>query len=390
MQRPLLIALVALAPSACLPAPKDAGQAESVGADTDPDPTTGNFTAGSSTSPDDGASETGPAPEDPGTDVEWSLELDATGSIFRMIRSPDGVVAVLQANDPLAPSAELFEVTADMDVAWSKPLPDSWVADLDPVGGGGYLLAGQKVMAGMPVATAWRMSCCDDFEITSSPLQNDVPAAFMVAELLDDGILLAIEDDSDVASFIRITFELSVYEPIGSLPLQVLGGARTPSGDVALRGSEGGDVYVLYEMASDGSGSAVGSSELTMLVGEDDGLALMTFGNEQLFIQPYEGGAILPVAVPGLSLASFAADRRERFAFAFSHEAPDGSATVHVSEFDETGAVLREIVIPGVHGDAAPTAVVVGEDDAIYVAVREDDLGGGAATILHRIAPLPL
>ncbi len=379
------VIIAALASTACLPPAQDAGEAESTGvgdgglgsSDTHED--TDEATRGSEGT-DGGA--TGTVPADPS--VDWSLELDSTVSIHRMIRSPAGVVAVLQGED----SAELVEVSAGMEIWWSRDLFDSWVADIEALGGGTYVLAGHNVMVDVPVATAWRMSSGDPGYTVSSPLGAAMPGAFVVLEPHGDGFFVAFDDGSPTAGFMRLTGDLTIPTELEPQGFRVLDGEVTSMGNVLLQASEGGGADLLYEVAVDGTGSGYGPGQRTMLVGEGEDLTLLTFGNEQLGIQAYDGGAVVPVAVPGLSLESFAVDRRERFAFAFRMEEAGGS-TVHVTEFDETGAVLRELVLPSLyHDQASPTALAVGADDAIYVAVAEDDGAGANATVLHRIAPL--
>jgi hypothetical protein len=200
---------------------------------------------------------------------------------------------------------------------------------------------------------------------------------------------MVIGDFDSSTTFMQASLELDPSSPLGPFDFTVLDGARTPSGNLLLQASEGGAAYLLYEVEPDGTGSGYGPGQLTTLVGSGDDLTLMTFGPEQVAIQPYAGGAVVPVAIPGFAFETSVADRRARFAIAHEEYDPAGSSTAHLTEFDEDGVVARTLVIPRFQYDyASPSAVAVGEDDAIYLAVHESEPGGLHATYLHRIAPL--
>lgn len=202
---------------------------------------------------------------------------------------------------------------------------------------------------------------------------------------------MVIDDGEVPASFVQTephTLAPASFE--GSLDMRVLDASRTPGGNVILQASEGGDAHLLYEVEHDGTGSGWGPGQLTTLVGEDDGLRLMSFGNEEIAIEELAGGPVVPVPVPGFSpQRAFVADGRVRLVFAHDQEDPAGGSSVHLTEFTDDGQVSRTLVLPHPqHPYATPTAIAVGEDDAIYVAVAEHDGGGQATTWLHRITPL--
>lgn len=68
---------------------------------------------------------------------------------------------------------------------------------------------------------------------------------------------------------------------------------------------------------------------------------------------------------------------------------PDGASELYLLELDDDGTVSRSVTIPHLqHEIIGAAAMAVGEDDAIYLAVGESELGGERRSYLHRIAPL--
>lgn len=389
MQR-LITVITGLSLAGCLPPPKDAGEVE----DTDSDGATAATDDGATDdgATDDGATDDGGTATDgepPEAEVEWTLELDPSGYIARMVRSPDGIVLAFQS-DPLAPSTEVMEYSSAMALLWSQTLPDAGVTDLDALGGGEYLVAGATSMGvGTSEPTAWRVSCCS--AVTSQTYPQTVDQSWIaVAEQRDDGIFLAIQSGPNEATFLLVPPALAPATTLATAPLSIFNGATTPSGKVLLR-TDGGDVDLLYEVEPDGSGAGFGFGGFTGLVGTGDELTLMTFGEEQVEIRRFDENTWVPVAIPGFNQPydEFVVDRHDRVVLVHAEGEPGGPGTLYLTEFGDDGVVARTLAIPHVqYAHAASSGVAVGEDGAIYLAVNENDLAGQRATYLHRIAPL--
>jgi hypothetical protein len=377
MQRTLILAL-ALGPAACLPPPQDAG-------DVDP---TGSAGPGGATVSDgsaDGGTETQGAPTH--ADVEWSLVLPSDAPIHRMIRSPQGVVAVMQGDD-----AEVVEISASMDELWSVTLDQGHVLDLDALGDGGYVLAGSSAPppANVPVPTAWTLSCCG-----ASTGQAEHPAlapdSFLVGKPLAGGLYLVIEHGSAPAGFMHSPLEPGPALSEGELLFAVIKGTVTPAGSVLLSATEGGDPKWLYQVEPDGSGDWYGADGFTSFVGSGADLTLVRYGNDHMIgIRPYAGGSAVWVPVPGFDYSNIYLARHEHIVAVYLSDEPEYDGIVRMTEFEDDGTILRTVIIPNVQDPPMLTAVAVGEDGAIYVAVREGvmvDESLGTA-YLHRIAPL--
>lgn len=378
--------ITCLALTACVPLPKDAGWVE--------EPTDTGTAGASDTDAEataDAATETDGAPAE--ADIEWSLQIDGGRGIFALERAPEGVAAVLQGDPQIIDDTELVAISTTMDPLWSVTLSYATIHDLDVLGGDEYLVVGASSgSAGGDVnPTAWLYHCCDDLWIQPHPQPTGGPAAIIAAVSHSDGIFMVIDDGELPTSFVQTEpHALAPTSLEGSLDMRVLDASRTPGGNVLLQASEGGDAHLLYEVEHDGTGSGWGNGQLTTLVGEDDGLRLMTFGNQEVAIEQLAGGPVVPVPIPGFSQQrAFVADGRVRFAFAHDQEDPAGGSTVHLTEFADDGVVARTLALPHQqHPYATPTAIAVGEDDAIYLAVAEHDGANQTTTWLHRIAPL--
>lgn len=361
---------------ACLPLPEDAGEVD------EPTGSSGQLPP-DETSAGDPTDTSG----DPADESEWSLELEPGTTIMQMVRSPSGVVLVLQS-DPIAPAATVMEISSTMDPLWSIDLPTAWVSDLAALDDGTYVMAGTSAPMDTTVPTAWRLSCCGNLDQTVEFPANDELSGFVVSQPLADGLLLAHTNGAQT-EVIRTTLDL-VTQWSDTLPFFAWSGAPTSTGSVILAGSEGGAAHLIYEIEPDGPGLGVGNGQNQAPVGAGPELVLMTAGYEQVWFEPHDGGAVVAAALPGFTGFEYVADRKDRFGLAFSVTEDTGS-TAHVAEFGADGAVLREFVVPPLALDyVTPSAVAVGDDDAIYVATYEVTLGGGAAVIprLYRFAPL--
>jgi len=405
MRRPLVVMITtALGLVACLPPAEDAGQVDPTGS------TSGGGTSGSGTSDpgtggpdlettgsDPGDDSGGPgAPIDP--DMEWPLELDFDGYIFPMVASPDGVVGVLQGSLTVT-AAELFEVSSSMEVLWSRTLDDASIEALTPMGGGQYLLGGTIKMASGNTPTGWRLSCCVGSEYTFFPLMPSENVASIAAIQPHAGGILMVaslaEGAGMLATFMQteLDFGYDLDSELGTYDGWVTGSARTPSDSVVVAAQVDGH-YVFFEVALDGTITQSELDQLTTFVGSGDDLVLMTFGSQELHLEPYGGGPVVDVPISEIDFqtASFVWGRGEHFAFVHNFELPEGGSTMHLTEFDASGTVLRELDVPHMldeHSHCTPTAVVVGEDGAIYVAMNEHVSGGGPSNLLiHRIEPL--
>lgn len=384
MQR-LLLTIAAFGSAACLPPAEDAGQVDSSATDTageDPTESDGDSTAADGTE--------GEPPVD--SSVDWSFEVDPQGRVYDMVRSPDGIVLVIQSEDSGEPGAVLREYGSDMELLWSKGVPSGQIRDLDALGDGMYLLAGRMKMDDGDHPSLWLQSCCDAFDDVMSlidAMPSDVPVDATFAEPLAEVVLAGVEVDGIMpTTMFQMPLELTPKTNLGPQSLVVIDDATTASGSLLLQVEQDGNP-ALYEVAPDGTGTLTMLDELAVPVGSGEDLTLLTLGDEALGLQPYGGGAVVPVAMPGFEPGAFVVDRRERFAFAYSEAQPEGGSLVHVVEFGEDGVVLRELDLPRQrYVDGRPTALVVGEDDAIYVATRENNEGSLHATFLHRIAPL--
>lgn len=394
MQRLFLTVVAALVPTACLPPPQDAGEAE----------TTGSESGGASGSSDDattgadsgGESAGAEGPLDP--DMEWPLELDVDPNayIYPMVASPDGVVAVLQGQ---ATTTELFEVSSSIELLWSRTFDDTAIDALTPMGGGQYLLGGTVMMASGNTPSAWRLSCCVGSEYQTFPLMpSDSPATIAAIEPYAGGIFMAaslVEGAGELAAFMRteLDFFPDLESELGTYEGFVMGSARTPSGGVMVTVMANGH-YMRYEVALDGTVTESELDQLTALVGSGDDLMSMTFGSHELHLQPYGGGpeVEVPISEIDFQTAGFVYGRGEHLAFVHDFSLPGGGSTMRLTEFDESGTVLRELDIPHTlddHSHCLPSAVAVAEDGAIYVAMNEYVPDGGAtAVLIHRIDPL--
>ncbi len=372
--RPIII-LLSLGIAACDPDAKDAGDVD------DATGGTGGGTDSSASAADGSTEDTG----DAGMETEWAMPLGSDGTVSQMVRSPNGVVLVLQA-DPLAPAATVMEISSTMDQLWSIDLPTAWVGDLTALDDGTYVLAGSTSPMGSLSPTVWRLSCCGAVDQTMEfPLDNPL-SSFVVAEPIADGLLLAHTDGMETG-VIRTSMDLVT---VWSNPLSFAAshGARTSAGTVLVAGNQGDGAPIVWEIEANGPGLGMSDGQPRLLVGSGDDLVFMTPGYEQVWFEPEVGGAVEPVPLPGFTDMIFAADRRDRFGLAFSVLGAMGS-TAHVVEFDAGGAVLRDVVLAPVSLDyVTPSAIAVGADDAIYAATYESEPGSGVMTHLNRIAPM--
>lgn len=388
MQRSSIL-ITSLALTACLRLPEGEDLTDSGGSGTGASDAEG--TDPGATDAADGTTEADDPPA--GADIDWSLELGSGLSVFTMLRSPAGVVVVLQGDPyPETIHAEVVEVSSSMESLWSKTLAHAWVSDIEALGDGEYVLGGsaQADPMGPTLPTAWRLSCCAEVVGQTYPQETDEPAWVSVAAPHGDEILLVIDHGQSSATFLHAPAALYPTTALGSVDFAVHVGARTQSGSVLLAGSRDGNDRLLYEVEPDGAGAEQGLGQPTALVGSGDDLTLMTFAAEQVGIRPYAGGAEVPVTIPGFDDEEYTpAARRERIVLAYRQVEPAGGTTTHVAEFDDDGALVRTLALPRLQHDyAAPTAVEVGEDDAVYVAVGESEPAGGRVVYLHRIAPL--
>lgn len=380
--RRLTILLLSLGATACLPPPQDAGEVDesSDGSGGGPggDSGTGE-TMGDPTETTDPSETTG----DPGMGAEWSLELEPDTTSFLMVRSPNGVVLVLQS-DPSAPEATVMEISSSMQQLWSIDLPTAWVSDLTALDDGTYVLAGTSAPAGTVLPTAWRLSCCGNLDLAVEFPAGDEPSGFMVAQPLAEGLLLAQSDGMET-EVMRTTLDL-VPEWSATLPFYAYGGAPASAETVLLAGLEG-TAHLLYEIGADGPGVSWSDGQSHYPVGTGEDLVLMTPGFEQVWFEPHDGGDVVAVSLPEFTDFEYVVDRRERFGLAFRITEESGSI-VHLVEFDAAGTVFRDIVVPPDSSDhIAASAVAVGTDDAIYLAVYEVSPGTVTIPRLLRFAP---
>lgn len=366
--------VLSLSTLACLPPPQDAGEVD------EPTGSSGQLPP-DETSTGDPTNTSGDSVDEP----EWSLELEPGTTINQMVRSPSGVVLVLQS-DPTAPEATVMEISSTMDPLWSIDLPTAWVSDLAALDDGTYVMAGVSAPLGTPVPTAWRLSCCGNLDQAVEFPTGDELSGFVVSQPLAEGLLLAHSNGTQT-EVMRTTLDL-VTQWSSTLPFYAHGGAPTSTGTVLLAGTEGGSATLIYEIEADRPGLGMSNGQNQYPVGAGPELVLMTAGYEQVWFQPHDGGAVVAVPLPGFTGFEYVADRKERFGLAFSVTEDTGS-TAHVAEFAADGAVLREVVVPPLSLDyVTASAIVVGTDDAIYLGTYEITPGNSVIPRLYRFAPL--
>lgn len=356
MQRTILVMAILGSP-ACLPSSKDG---------------------------DDSSSE--PIPAEPG--VEASVEL-GEGTVRLLTPSPDGVVAVRDAEAP-AVAADVLAWSSDLQPQWATPFPGSSIADLDAWDEGGYLLAGSSIAAKTRVATAWRLSAVGAVELVQTyEQQAPVPSSIAVAERQAGQVFLAIDYGTELASFIHASLDLvPTASPLADPQDDLPGGhALTPGGAVIMEATSDGNSYFIEVM-----GNAVLGYDLPGIptfVGSGSGLRLVSFGFDRITLSGYATDPMLvtgvDVEIPDLQREGLLMARGSRVVVVDGANAGD----VRVTEIDDAGVVVRQLSIePLQWSDSVATAVAVGHDDAIYVAVRESEPGGSHTSVLHRIAPL--
>jgi hypothetical protein len=383
MQR-LLIAIAALVPAACLPPAEDAGEV---------DPTGSSGGAGDDGTPGSGeGDESGGVPAE--VDIDWTLEIEPGLYIFRLLRTTDGVLVALQS-DPSAPEpyAEVREYTADMTLAWSQPLPNATIVDLEDLGGGEYLAAGVSEVSGSSEPTLWRVSCCA--EVSSQAYPHPSEYGDVSVELRGSEILLMVMErmgslSLDEVTFLQIPLDLGPATDLGMEYMTLKQAARTPSDSVLLL-VEAGDVDTLADYGPEGYTGGHGEIGRMALVGKGDELTVMGLLEDEVVIQPFGGGdEWVSVPIPGFAAYydGFTVDRHERVVLVHMEYEDDGSSS-HLVEFDDAGVVVRSLTVPHVQYDySSAELIAVGEDDAIYLGVGESTPGVGSAQYLHRIAPL--
>lgn len=388
MQRVLTMMIAALVPAACLPPPEDAGE-------VDPTETSGADGGASVTGSDDESSGMDGAPP-ADVDLDWSLELDPGLWVLHMTRTPQGVLVAFRS-DPGAPApyAEVREYSSTMELLWSAPLPNATISDLEVLGDGEVLAVGTSGGFGELVPTAWRLSCCAAAVVQSYP-QDPYYANISAAALRGDGILLVIhrsgDDGHPVSDLVQVPLSLSPATSVELLPISIYEAARMADGNVLLRGRGHLDSSTFfYEVGPEGVDEGFSFGGAFGMIGKDDELTLMSFAEDVVAVQPFGENEWVQVPVPGLVAddGRFRLDRHARVAFVHGEGDSVGPSTLTLTEFDDDGVVARTLTIPHLqyeHADAH--AIAVGEDDAIYLAVGESELGVGAAEYLHRIAPL--
>jgi hypothetical protein len=303
--------------------------------------------------------------------------------------SPDGVVAVREAEAPVT-SADVLAWSPDLQPQWSTPLPEAAVGDIDAWDEGGYLLAGSSTSGDMRVATAWRLSAAGAVELVQTyPQEAPLPSSLAVAERQAGQVVLAIDHGPELAKLLYASLDLvptsaPLADPQDELPG---GNALTPSGAVIMEATSDGNSYFIEVM-----GSVVLGYDLPGIptfVGSGSGLRLVSFGFDRITLSGYATDPMLvtgvDVDIPGLQRDGLLMARGSRVVVVDGANAGD----VRVTEIDDAGVVVRQLSIEPLEGsDAVATAVTVGYDEAIYVAVRESEPGGSHTSFLHRIAPL--
>lgn len=372
VQRILSTFVVLSSMTACLPPPKDAGEAESTGTPS------ADGVVGSD------------------ADIEETLAVEPGLWIARMVPSPEGVVVALQNDGGTPPFVEVRAYSSSLELLWSRTLPDAAVTDLDDLGGGEYLVSGLTSIGetadGQRSAApaVWRVSCCADVQSQTYP-QMEPWAKIAVAEPYDGGLLLVGQEDSGASWLAQAPLELIPAQGLGPLPGMVFDGARTPEGEMIVRidGAAAGGL-VLVEIG-DGVGPSIAVDEPIDLVGTGDELTLMRYGSEEVELQAYGEEEWVKAPVPGFHPGQddHVFDRQERVVIVHQEGASEGPATLHLTELEDDGTLVRTLEIPRLqHDRAGATAVAVGEDGAIYLSVSELDAAGTFAHYLHRIAPL--
>jgi hypothetical protein len=389
--RRMLSTLAILPLAACLPPAGDAGEV---------DPTESSSTTGGGTEANDESSGTAGAPADAA--FEWTLEIEPDLYLLYMVRTPDGILVSFQSDPSLPePYSEVREYSSSMELLWSQTLPNAAVSDLEVVGDGEFLVAGVSGATFEP--TVWRLSCCS--EMTSQTYPHDSEYASIAgADLHEDGLLLAIRVDGSPfepwtteTTFLQVPLELGPATELAIDSVDVGQTARAPSGSVVLLMADGLFGH-LSELGPEGVEQPIyGINTRLLLVGKGDELTVMSLLEDEVRIQPFGGrdalveGEWVSVSTPGFAAyydEVFAVDRHERLVLVHTEDEPDGSS-MNLVEFDDDGVVARSLIIPHQqYAYSGASAVAVGEDDAIYVAVGENDLEGSSAQYIHRIAAL--
>lgn len=386
MRRPFILMLAALLPTACLPPAEDAGE-------VDPTESDGGTQGGegSSSGAGDDASESGGVPAD--VDIDWTLEIEPGLAIVRLLRTPDGVLVALQG-DPAAPEpyAEIREYRADMSLAWSQPLPNASVVDLEDLGGGEYLAAGTSGSSDSAEPTLWRVSCCA--EPTSQVYPHPSDYGLVSVELRSDHILLMVTVlmgslSLDEATFLQIPLDFGPAIDLGTEYMTLKHAARSSTDSVLLL-VQAGDFDMLSDYGPEGYMGGYGELGRMALVGKGDELTVMGLLEDEVVIQPFGADEWVTVPTPGFAAYydGFAVDRHERVVLVHMEDEGDGT-TSHLVELDDAGVVVRSLTLPHVqHDNSSAEIVAVGEDQAIYLAVSEYASGVGGTQYLQRIAPL--
>jgi hypothetical protein len=375
MQR-TLTTMLALGSAACLPHPKDAGEVDPTGS-TDGATSSDSADAGSSNDSADGS--TGAA----GPGVEESLELGSS-RVRLLTPSPDGVVAVLEPV-PAGAGMEVVAWSSGLESLWSTPLADVEVTDVDELDEGGYLVAGSSG----GVATTWRLSAGGAVELTQSYLvEAPLPSSVAVAERVGGQVFIAITSGAESSAFLYVSLDLVVSDTMGGPEDTIRGNhAITPNGAVIMNATSDDDP--LFWEVTDHTVLGYSLPGIRDFVGSGGGLRLVSFGADRITLSGYVTEPALlsgvNVEVPALQREGLLMARGSRVAVIDGA----GAGDVRVTEIDDAGVVVRQLSIePLAWSDAVATAVTVGHDEAIWVAVLESEPGGAQTSFVHRIGPL--
>lgn len=369
MQRTLL-AITVLGFGACLPLPKDAGEV-----DTD---TQGSDGSGMGSVEGDS---TGGAAPPMGPGIEGSLELGSS-RVRLMIPTPSGIVAVLEP-DPTQPGVDVVAWSPDLAVSWSTPLPEAVVADIDLLDDGRYLVAGASLIDGDLVATAWRLAAGGQLELSQTyPLESPLPSTIAAAERRQGEIFLAIQHGVERGTFLYASLDLVASAPfIWHEDIVRSGDAITPAGALIMEVEQVSGTSYFFEIEGNAA-AGYALPGVSRIVGSGSGLRMVSFELDRISLWGYASDPALlsgfDVELPGLQPEGLLMARGSRVVVV------DGEA--RVTEIDDVGAVVRQRTIEPLAGtQAVATAVTVGLDEAIYVAVHES---GAETHVVHRLGAL--
>lgn len=337
---------------------------------------------------DSGAAEGG------STTVDASFALDAGLHIRQLMATEQGLIAVLESAVSTSETGPVSVVglSFDLEPMWEVDLGVAGIQGAAPLDDGGALITGfVDPSEAMPIASAWKLSCCGQLAATQTYDSVGGFGVLAAGEPIADGFALVRHDELFSSSVLWVDDDLTLTSTSESLPLLVQDSSVGSDGQMVLLGIESAPgPAALIEVDAQAVGDGWGLGGGLALIGRGEGLSILMFDTQELGFRPYDGGAVHTVAIPDLRQGAMAGDHRTHYVFAQTWNDDDtiqsGSS---LTEFDAQGETLRSLAFdPGpASGHAVVTAVAIGPDDAVYFALSEGDYET-LVTTLQRLPPL--